>query len=71
VKGAEDENTGDNGNDPLGILDRHALTSGPDKLLCSSSYALVCSWSHVIVLLAALYNHCTGIAMAKVLLIMQ
>ena len=24
VKGEEDENTGDNGNDPLGVLDRYA-----------------------------------------------
>ena len=55
VKGAEDENTGDNGNDPLGILDRHALKSATDKLVCSSISALSCSWSHAMVASSALH----------------
>ncbi len=57
VKGSEDENTGDNGNDPLGILDRHARAFAPSLacLLFASISALSCYRSHVIVFPTAIH----------------
>ena len=48
VKGAEDENTGDNGNDPLGVLARYAVDAAALAWLSQSTIPSMISRRHTL-----------------------